>query len=131
MAQALALQGDSVDNIPGVNKCGVVTAAKLLKAHGSIEGIYANLDSLTPALRKNFEEARERAPLLLKLTQADVSMGMPMTPDEIHAANRNPDWETALEFSRLLGMGKLAKRAEEGVAAMAARAQRQARAPKA
>jgi DNA polymerase-1 len=128
VAQALALQGDSVDNIPGVDKCGVKTAAKLLNAHGSIEGIYENLSTLTPVLRKNFEEARERMPLLLKLTLADVSMALPMTPDEIHAANRRPDWQAALDFSTELGMGKLAKRAQEGVHALAARA---AKAPKA
>lgn len=36
----LALQGDTADNLPGVDKVGKQTAAKLLGAFGSIDGIY-------------------------------------------------------------------------------------------
>lgn len=42
----LALIGDAVDNIPGVNGIGPKTAAKLLKEYGSIDEILSNLDSM-------------------------------------------------------------------------------------
>jgi DNA polymerase-1 len=38
---ALALAGDTSDNVPGVTKIGLKTAAKFLKAHGDLEGILA------------------------------------------------------------------------------------------
>ncbi|NUO52902.1 MAG: DNA polymerase I, partial [Polyangiaceae bacterium] len=42
----LALVGDSSDNVPGVPGIGVKTAAELLLQHGSLDGIYANLDKV-------------------------------------------------------------------------------------
>ena len=41
-----ALRGDPSDNIPGVPGVGDKTAAKLLAAHGTLEGIYDNIDSI-------------------------------------------------------------------------------------
>jgi DNA polymerase-1 len=51
-----ALRGDPSDNLPGVPKVGEKTAAKLINEHGDLDGIYANLDKLTPALRTNLVE---------------------------------------------------------------------------
>ena len=42
----LGLQGDSVDNIPGVPGVGPKTAQKLLKEYGDIEGIIENKDKI-------------------------------------------------------------------------------------
>lgn len=124
--QFLALQGDSVDNIPGVDKCGPKTAAKLLNLHGSIEGIYEKLDTLTPKLKEGFIDARSSIPDLMRLTLADLSCGMPMSPGQIHDANRNPDWTGALDLLRPLAMGRLIAKAEKGLAAQEARAERMA-----
>ena len=41
-----ALMGDKSDNIPGVTKIGEKTGIKLLLEHGSLEGIYENIDSM-------------------------------------------------------------------------------------
>lgn len=125
----LALMGDGVDNIPGVDKVGHKTAGKLLNQHGSIDAIYQHLDQLTPAIKKGFEDARDRIPQLLQLTRADLNAPKSMTPDEIYAANRNPDWAAALEKLRPLAMGKLIVKAEKGLAAVEAKARRSA-APK-
>ncbi|MDQ3492362.1 MAG: DNA polymerase I, partial [Chloroflexota bacterium] len=43
-----ALKGDATDNIPGVPGVGDKTAAKWLQDHGSLEGIYATIDTLKP-----------------------------------------------------------------------------------
>jgi DNA polymerase-1 len=71
-----ALRGDPSDNIVGVPGVGEKTAAKLLNTHGDIDGIYANLDSLTPKLRANLAEAedRVRANLLLIPLVRDVPL---------------------------------------------------------
>jgi 5'-3' exonuclease len=42
----LALAGDKSDNIPGIEKCGPVTAAKWLKQYGSLEGVIAHAAEL-------------------------------------------------------------------------------------
>ena len=43
-----ALTGDPSDNIPGIPGIGDKTAAKLLQQFGSLEGIYAHIDEITP-----------------------------------------------------------------------------------
>jgi DNA polymerase-1 len=58
-----ALRGDPSDNLPGVPGVGEKTAAKLMNDYGDIDGIFANLDKLTPKLRANLEagEAQVRS----------------------------------------------------------------------
>ena len=55
-----ALRGDPSDNIEGVVGVGEKTAAKLVIEHGSLEKVFENLDALTPRIRTNLEQARER-----------------------------------------------------------------------
>jgi DNA polymerase-1 len=43
-----ALKGDSTDNIPGIPGVGEKTAATVLQTYRSLEGIYADLDSVQP-----------------------------------------------------------------------------------
>jgi len=43
-----ALVGDASDNIPGVPGIGAKTATRLLQEYGSIEGIYARVEQITP-----------------------------------------------------------------------------------
>jgi DNA polymerase-1 len=58
----LALMGDSSDNVPGVPSVGQKTAAKLLAEHGSLDGIYENLDAITrKALKKKLVDHRPDA----------------------------------------------------------------------
>src|SRR4051812_15058285 len=47
MRDLLALMGDSSDNIPGVPSVGPKTAADLLIAYGSMDGVYAHLTDVT------------------------------------------------------------------------------------
>ena len=57
----LGLKGDSSDNIPGVPGIGDKTAARLLQAYGSIDGIYENLDKLKGKQLQNLQENRDAA----------------------------------------------------------------------
>jgi 5'-3' exonuclease len=51
LLDALALQGDTGDNVPGIPKVGPKTAAKLLAEFGSFDGIFENADKIkTPAI---------------------------------------------------------------------------------
>jgi len=58
--EAQMLIGDTSDNIPGVPGVGPKKAAQLLQKYGTIEGILAHADELTPKLRENLLAFRER-----------------------------------------------------------------------
>jgi DNA polymerase-1 len=55
-----ALRGDPSDNLAGVPGVGEKTAAKLIATHGGLDGVFANLDSLTPKLRASLAEHEQR-----------------------------------------------------------------------
>jgi DNA polymerase-1 len=63
----LALMGDSIDNVPGVEGIGPKTAAKLIMQYGSVDGLYAHLDEIKGKRRDNLEAAREQVPLARRL----------------------------------------------------------------
>jgi DNA polymerase-1 len=55
--QYAALRGDPSDNLPGVPGVGEKTAARLINTYGSLDGIYAHLDELSPKLRQSLADA--------------------------------------------------------------------------
>ena len=74
MRDYLSLTGDSSDNIPGVSGIGPKGAARLLKAYGSLSGIYDHLDEVKGSAGKKLSEGREKAFLSQKLItlKADI-----------------------------------------------------------
>jgi DNA polymerase-1 len=57
----LSMMGDAVDNIPGLPGVGEKTAAKLVQAYGSLEGLYEHTDELKGKLKERVEENKEQA----------------------------------------------------------------------
>ena len=54
--------GDKSDNIPGVTKIGEKTGIKLLLEHGSLEGIYKNIDGMKASkMKENLINDKEQA----------------------------------------------------------------------
>lgn len=70
------LMGDSSDNIPGVPGVGEKTGIKLLKAYGSIEGVYEHIDEIKGKLKERLEENHIQALMSLRLSRIinDVPM---------------------------------------------------------
>lgn len=60
VADILALMGDTSDNIKGVAGIGPKTAAKLIMEFGSIDGIYANIDSIKGKRKENLIAGKEQ-----------------------------------------------------------------------
>ena len=56
-----ALCGDASDNIPGVRGIGEKTAVQLLTTYGSLEQVYASLDSIKGAVKKKLEDGKDSA----------------------------------------------------------------------
>ncbi len=77
----LALVGDSSDNVPGMPGVGKVTASKLLKAHGSIDGILAETDALKGKLKERFTDPDNLAQL--QTSRALVTLRSDLDPAEI------------------------------------------------
>lgn len=67
----LSLIGDTVDNVPGVHKCGPKTAQKWLNEFGSIDALIANQDKLTGAVGDNFRHAIDWLPTAKRLITID------------------------------------------------------------
>ncbi len=78
-----ALRGDPSDNIVGVPGVGEKTAAKLLNTYGDIEGIYANLESLTPKLRENLAASEDQVRVNLRLIPLVRDVPLDVTVDQL------------------------------------------------
>lgn len=76
-----ALMGDNSDNIKGVEKVGEKTAFKLIADYGSIDGIFDNLDKLTPSLKAHMSESRELVDLNIKLCTILRDVPVPFGPE--------------------------------------------------
>ncbi|MFW6093259.1 MAG: DNA polymerase I [Pseudomonadota bacterium] len=79
----LALVGDPVDNIPGVEKVGPKTAAKWLQAHDNLEGVMAAADEIKGKVGENLRQALDRLPLSRELTRIRCDLALPVTLAEL------------------------------------------------
>lgn len=87
----LSLTGDASDNVPGVKGIGDKTAVKLITQFGSLDSIYANLESVTPeSLKKKLIEGRESAYLSRKLITLETSLDLGLESlDALHLSALN------------------------------------------
>ncbi len=73
----LTLIGDTVDNVPGVTKCGPKTAVKWLTEYDSLDGIMANADKIKGVVGDNLRAALDWLPqgrvLITVKTDCDLS----------------------------------------------------------
>lgn len=103
----LALTGDTSDNVPGVPSVGPKTAADLLREHGSIDGIYANLAKVKkPKLREMLTQHEGDARISRELVT--LKRDVPIDWDREHLRYGGANLEELrklyieLEFTRLL-----------------------------
>ena len=86
----LALVGDTVDNIPGVHKCGPKTAVKWLAAYDSLDGVIAHADQVTGKVGDYLREALPHLPLSYDLATIRTALALPNAGDLLPTA---PDIE--------------------------------------
>ena len=103
----LALQGDAVDNIPGVPGIGVKTAAKLLDKFGSVEGLLENTDQLKGKQKEKVENNKEIAILSKKLATIDIEVPVKFDADQFII--ESPDKESLAELFKELEFRTLAR----------------------
>ncbi|MBL0030081.1 MAG: DNA polymerase I [Rhodanobacteraceae bacterium] len=79
----LALMGDKVDNIPGVDKCGEKTAAKWLAEYGSLAGVIAHANDVGGKIGENLRAAVERLPLSQELATVKLDVALDRAPQDL------------------------------------------------
>ena len=107
------LVGDSIDNVPGVNKVGPKTAVKLLQEYGSIDQLIARADQIKGAVGENLRQALDWLPvgrqLLTIKTDCDLDGWVPGLPALDAVRLREPDKEPLRAFYETYGFKGLAK----------------------
>ena len=73
----LALMGDKVDNIPGVDKCGPKTAVKWLQEYNTLENVIANADKISGKIGENLRAAIHFLPLSQQLATIKIDVDLP------------------------------------------------------
>ncbi len=91
IADYLALMGDTVDNIPGVDKCGPKTAAKWLAEFGTMEAVMANADKISGKVGENLRDALPRLPLSKQLTLVKRDMELGVEPENLVMRERDTE----------------------------------------
>jgi DNA polymerase I len=119
----LALVGDTVDNVPGVDKVGPKTAVKWLAEHDSLDGVIAAADRIGGAVGENLKKALDWLPLGRKLvtvsTDCDLSGHVPGWPSLDALALSDVDRNALLDFYTRFGFKTFKKELEEGESAHA------------
>ena len=73
----LTLIGDSVDNIPGVDKVGPKTAVKLLQQYGSLDNLLRHADEVGGAVGENLRRALSWLPTARALLTVKCDVDLP------------------------------------------------------
>ncbi|MBD5801190.1 DNA polymerase I [Azoarcus sp. Aa7] len=81
----LALVGDTVDNVPGVDKCGPKTAVKWLTEYGTLDKLVANADKVGGKVGENLRKHLDFLPLGKKLVTVATDVELPMDLDDLPA----------------------------------------------
>ncbi|MDD5569614.1 MAG: DNA polymerase I [Bacteroidales bacterium] len=103
--EILALQGDKVDNIPGIPGIGEKTATKLIAEYDNVENLLKSTHLLKDTLKEKIEKNTELAIMSKEL--ATIITNVPVDFDEEKLKLKSPDKDalqslfTELEFRRL------------------------------
>jgi DNA polymerase-1 len=79
----LALMGDTVDNIPGVYKCGPKTAAKWLAEYQTLDQVIENAGEIKGKIGENLRDALDQLPLSRELTTIKTDVDLEFSPEQL------------------------------------------------
>jgi len=88
----LTLMGDTVDNVPGVEKVGPKTAAKWIAEYGSLDGVIASADKIKGVAGENLRKALDWLPMGRKLVTIRLDCDL---------AGHVPGWPAASSLEEL------------------------------
>ena len=79
----LALMGDAVDNVPGVEKVGPKTAAKWIAEYGSLDGVMTNAANIKGVVGENLRKALDWLPTGRTLVTVKCDVPLAIEFDEL------------------------------------------------
>ena len=98
IGDVLAIIGDTVDNIPGIDGLGPKTAATLINEHGSLHALLGNLDAVkSERIRAKLREAAPRVLENREMVRLDEDLPLPVALGELHIRPRWPELIAELE----------------------------------
>jgi DNA polymerase-1 len=101
----LTLVGDAVDNVPGVDKVGPKTAAKLIEQYGSLEGVIAHADELKGVVGENLRRVIDWLPTARQLVTVKCDVALPFDFDAL--LDKGPDEKKLVELYGRFGFRTL------------------------
>ncbi|MDB5998481.1 MAG: polymerase, partial [Rhizobacter sp.] len=114
----LSLIGDTVDNVPGVDKVGPKTAAKWIAEHGTLEGVMAAAAAMKGVAGENLRRALDWLPqgkrLVTVVTDCDLTAHIMGLPSLEALALAPPDNAGLLDFFTRYGFKQWKKELESG-----------------
>jgi len=81
----LTLVGDTVDNVPGVAKCGPKTAVKWLTEYGTLDNLVAHAEEIKGVVGENLRAARDWLPIGRKLVTVKCDVALDKKFNELEA----------------------------------------------
>jgi DNA polymerase-1 len=81
----LALVGDTVDNVPGVAKCGPKTAVKWLAEYGTLDNLIAHAGEIKGVVGDNLRAALDWLPQARRLVTVKCDVSLPVRYDGLIA----------------------------------------------
>ncbi|MDF4002427.1 DNA polymerase I [Luteibacter sp. PPL552] len=92
----LTLTGDTIDNVPGVEKCGPKTAAKWLAEYADLDALMAAADRIGGKIGDNLRAALPRLPLSRELVTIRTDVPLDRGPADL--TMREPDVDALREL---------------------------------
>jgi DNA polymerase-1 len=101
----LTLVGDTVDNVPGVEKVGPKTAVKWLTQYGSLDGVIEHAKDVGGVVGENLRRALDWLPQAKHLVtvKCDCDLSAHLTSIDQQLVNRPEDKEALREFFTRMG----------------------------
>ena len=115
----LALIGDTVDNVPGVPKCGPKTAAKWLAEYQTLDNVIAHADEIKGVVGQNLRDSLEWLPMAKALVtiKCDVDLSAELPNGITDLQPTTEDSATLLTLFKRFGFRTWIREMESRVAA--------------
>jgi DNA polymerase-1 len=91
----LALIGDQIDNIPGVDKVGPKTACKWITQYGSLEGVIAHAGEIAGLAGENLRKVKDWLPTARALLTVKRDVPLPFPLEELTKFKSDPATQRA------------------------------------
>src|SRR3954469_23500594 len=92
----LALIGDAVDNVPGVDKVGPKTACKLIDQYGSLAGVIEHADEIKGVVGENLRRVKDWLPTGRTLVTVKTDVELPFEIESLRYKGPEVDKLAAL-----------------------------------